>query len=85
LGQGVWLVSEEVRPDREPDGNSVIFAVAPGLVVFDTGRHEWHRNAILALADTKKKPIVAIVNIHWHLDHVSGNPAFAPGIQRRAS
>lgn len=88
LGHGVWLVPEEVRPDREPDGNSVIFAVTSGLVVFDTGRHEWHRNAILALADNKKAPIVAIFNSHWHLDHVSGNPTLRaryPGLRVYAS
>ncbi len=88
LSHGVWLVPEEVRSDREPDGNSVIFAVASGLVVFDTGRHEWHRNAIIALADTQKKPIVAIFNSHWHLDHVSGNPALRaryPGLRVYAS
>ena len=68
LSHGVWLVPEEVRSDREPDGNSIIFGVSSGLVVFDTGRHEWHRNAIIALADTQKKPIVAIFNSHWHLD-----------------
>lgn len=88
LSRGVWLVPEEVRPDREPDGNSVIFAVPSGLVVFDTGRHEWHRNAILALANTQKKPIVAIFNSHWHLDHVSGNPmlrARYPGLRVYAS
>jgi hypothetical protein len=66
LTRGVWMVPEIVVADREPDGNSVIFAVSSGLVVFDTGRHEWRRNAILALADANKKPIVAILNSHWH-------------------
>jgi glyoxylase-like metal-dependent hydrolase (beta-lactamase superfamily II) len=88
LGRGVWVVPEIVAVDREPDGNSVIFSVASGLVVFDTGRHEWHRNSILALANTQKKPIVAIVNSHWHLDHVSGNPTLRaryPGLRVYAS
>jgi glyoxylase-like metal-dependent hydrolase (beta-lactamase superfamily II) len=60
---------------HEPDGNSVIFEAPAGLVVVDTGRHEWHRDAILSFARVRKKNIVAIVNSHWHLDHVSGNPA----------
>jgi hypothetical protein len=42
LSRGVWMVPEVVVADREPDGNSVIFAVSSGLVVFDTGRDEWH-------------------------------------------
>lgn len=74
LGQGVWLISGAILPNREPDGNSVIFEAPAGLIVMDTGRHGWHARSILALARDRKKPIVAIVNSHWHLDHVSGNP-----------
>jgi glyoxylase-like metal-dependent hydrolase (beta-lactamase superfamily II) len=72
---GVWLIPGGVRPDRQPDGNSVVFDAPDGLVVVDTGRHAWHRAAIVALAGTRQKNIAAIVNTHWHLDHVSGNPA----------
>jgi glyoxylase-like metal-dependent hydrolase (beta-lactamase superfamily II) len=72
---GVWIIQGSMTLNREPDGNSVIFEVPEGIVVMDTGRHEWHRQAILTLAKTLRKPIVAIINSHWHLDHVSGNPA----------
>jgi len=81
---GVWLIPGAVQPDRQPDGNSVIFAAPDGLVVVDTGRHPWHREAILALARAQDAAIVAIVNTHWHLDHVSGNPglrAAYPGLR----
>ncbi len=44
----------------------------------DTGRHVWHRQAILDFAKAQGKPIAAIVNSHWHLDHVSGVPPSAP-------
>jgi glyoxylase-like metal-dependent hydrolase (beta-lactamase superfamily II) len=60
--------------DRQPDGNSVIFDGPAGLIVVDTGRHAWHRQAILSLARAQETSIVAVVNTHWHLDHVSGNP-----------
>ena len=72
---GVWMIPGGMLPNRQPDGNSVIFDAPAGLVVVDTGRHPWHRESILALALARKKNIVAIVNTHWHLDHVSGNPA----------
>ena len=75
VAHGIWWVPEVVKPDREPDGNSVIIDAPPGLVVMDTGRHAWHRNGILALASAQHKPIVAVINSHWHLDHTSGNPA----------
>jgi glyoxylase-like metal-dependent hydrolase (beta-lactamase superfamily II) len=44
-----------------------------GLIAIDTGRHPWHSDGILAFAQDKRLPIVAIVNTHWHLDHSSGN------------
>ena len=88
LATGVWLIRGGILPNREPDGNSVIFAAPAGLIVMDTGRHDWHVQAILALALEQRKPIVAVVNSHWHLDHVSGNPALRaayPGLRVYAS
>jgi glyoxylase-like metal-dependent hydrolase (beta-lactamase superfamily II) len=88
LATGVWLISGGILPNHEPDGNSVIFEAPAGLIVMDTGRHEWHAQAILALARERRKDIVAIVNSHWHLDHVSGNPplrAAYPGLRVYAS
>ncbi len=75
ITRDIWLIPGGVVPNRQPDGNTVVFAAPAGLVVMDTGRHEWHRAGILALARDRRQPIVAIVNSHWHLDHVSGNPA----------
>ncbi len=88
VATGVWLVPGGIRPNRQPDGNSVIFDAPAGLVVVDTGRHSWQREAIVALARSQQKKIVAIVNTHWHLDHVSGNPdlrAAYPGLRVYAS
>jgi glyoxylase-like metal-dependent hydrolase (beta-lactamase superfamily II) len=75
LALGVWLIPGGIRANRQPDGNTVIFDGSTGLVVMDTGRHEWHRQAILDFAHARRQQIAAIVNSHWHLDHVSGNPA----------
>ena len=69
------MIPGGILPNREPDGNSVIFEAPDGLIVVDTGRHDWHREAILSLARTLNRKVVAIINSHWHLDHVSGNPA----------
>jgi glyoxylase-like metal-dependent hydrolase (beta-lactamase superfamily II) len=88
LVSGVWFISGGMLPNREPDGNTVVFDAPAGLIVMDTGRHDWHTQAILALALEQKKAIVAIVNSHWHLDHVSGNPALRaayPGLRVYAS
>jgi glyoxylase-like metal-dependent hydrolase (beta-lactamase superfamily II) len=56
-----------------PDGNTEIFDTPEGLVVVDTGRHPAHSQAILDHARQVGKPIVAVVNTHWHLDHTTGN------------
>lgn len=58
---------------RAPDGNSIVFEGRDGLVVVDTGRHLDHQEKILAFARERGKPIAAIVNTHWHLDHSGGN------------
>src|SRR5512138_1609178 len=84
LAPDVWLIPGGIRPDRQPDGNTVVFAAPAGLVVIDTGRHRWHRDAIESLARAQGKPIAAIVNTHWHLDHVSGNASLRsayPGLR----
>jgi len=75
LRPGVWLISGGIEPGRQPDGNSVIFEAPDGLIVMDTGRHEWHRQAIHDFASARGRKVAAVVNSHWHLDHVSGNPA----------
>jgi glyoxylase-like metal-dependent hydrolase (beta-lactamase superfamily II) len=74
--------------DRAPDGNSIVFEDANGLVVIDTGRHLAHQEKILGLARERGKPIRAIVNTHWHLDHSGGNAelrAVHPGAKLYAS
>ena len=58
---------------RQPDGNSIILDAPQGLIVFDTGRHAAQQEQILAAAKAWAKPIAAIVNSHWHLDHSGGN------------
>ena len=60
-------------PGREPDGNTYILEGPSGLTVIDTGRHAAHRIKIENFAAEKRAPIVAVINSHWHLDHVSGN------------
>ena len=67
------LIPGAFPTDRQPDGNTIVFEDARGLIVVDTGRHKEHQQVILDLARARGKPIVAIVNTHWHLDHSGGN------------
>jgi glyoxylase-like metal-dependent hydrolase (beta-lactamase superfamily II) len=72
VAAGTWLIPGGYNPGRQPDDNSVIWQAPRGLVVLDTGRHAAHSDAIIAFAGAR--PVIAIINSHWHLDHVSGNP-----------
>lgn len=69
------LVLQPGHMDLEigPDGNTVIFDAPEGLVVVDTGRHRAHSQAIIDQAAATGKPVAALVNTHWHLDHTTGN------------
>ena len=72
---GVTVIAGGFEPGLQPDGNTAVFDTPQGLVVFDTGRHPEHTAKILDLAKSLDRPILAVVNSHWHLDHVSGNAA----------
>ena len=74
IAPDTYFIAGEATPNRQPDGNSVVIAAPQGLIVFDTGRHQDHSQAILDFARTQDRPIAAVVNSHWHLDHVGGNP-----------
>ena len=73
LAPGVDLLRGAFVPGSQPDGNSVVFRGPAGLLVVDTGRHPAHTRRLLAHAAKAGQPIVAILNTHWHLDHVGGN------------
>ena len=73
IAPGTFLLPGAVPADRGPDGNTVILAAPDGLIAIDTGRHPWHSDGILAFARSQGRPVAAIVNTHWHLDHSSGN------------
>jgi glyoxylase-like metal-dependent hydrolase (beta-lactamase superfamily II) len=70
---GVSVIRGAFAPGSQPDGNSVILDAPDGLIVVDTGRHVTHTQAIVDFAKRVKKPIRAVVNTHWHLDHIGGN------------
>ena len=67
------LIAGQVTPGKGPDGNSLFLDTRDGLILIDTGRHPEHRDRLLAHAKARSRPIVAIFNTHWHLDHTTGN------------
>ena len=73
IAPDTFLIPGAMLPNRGPDGNTVVLTTSSGLIVIDTGRHAWHSDGILAFARSRRQPVAAIVNTHWHLDHSSGN------------
>ena len=73
LAPGVDLIPGTFVPGTQPDGNTIVFRGTDGFIVFDTGRHPEHTQKIIDFATAAKQPVAAIVNSHWHLDHVGGN------------
>jgi len=69
-----WLAGRFV-PGAQPDGNTVLIEGPDGWIVVDSGRHPAHAQAILDRIRAGGKPLRAIVNTHWHLDHIGGNRA----------
>lgn len=74
LAPGIDLIPGEFTPGRQPDGNTIVIRGSDGLVVFDTGRHREHTQAIIDFAHREGLSVKIIINSHWHLDHVGGNP-----------
>jgi len=72
-GEPFHFIPGQVPADKGPDGNTIVLDAPKGLIVFDTGRHPEHAQAILDYAKARRRPIAAIVNSHWHLDHTTGN------------
>ena len=72
-GPPYHLFPGSVPLDRGPDGNSIILDAPGGLIVVDTGRHPAHSKAIIDYARERSRPIAAIINTHWHMDHTTGN------------
>ena len=67
------LIPGSFEPNRGPDGNSIFLDAPDGLILIDTGRHPAHRDRLLGYARDRGRPIAAILNTHWHLDHTTGN------------
>jgi glyoxylase-like metal-dependent hydrolase (beta-lactamase superfamily II) len=73
IGDGLYVVTGV-------GGNVGVLVTEAGVVVVDTMMLVRQGDAILArIRDLTDRPVAAILNTHYHLDHTHGNPAFAPG------
>ncbi|MEJ6002429.1 MBL fold metallo-hydrolase [Paucibacter soli] len=85
-----WLPGSHVA-GAQPDGNSVLLRGAQGWVLVDSGRHAAHTQALLDFfmrGREKGGKELALINSHWHLDHLGGNALIRqqwPGLRVYAS
>jgi glyoxylase-like metal-dependent hydrolase (beta-lactamase superfamily II) len=85
LAPGVMLVPGGFEAGRQPDGNSLLLKGSEGWLLIDSGRHRAHAEAVLAAAGGQVR---AVLNTHWHLDHLGGNAwlkSQQPGLEVWAS
>jgi glyoxylase-like metal-dependent hydrolase (beta-lactamase superfamily II) len=88
IAPGIDVIFGAFVPDQQPDGNSILIRAPDGLIVIDTGRHVQHTQQIVEFARHANLPIRAIINSHWHLDHIGGDArirAAYPDVQIYAS
>jgi cyclase len=59
-------------------GNSIAIVGDAGVLVVDTGQHpRLTRRMIAEIRRITPKPVLYVVNTHWHNDHVAGNGIYA--------
>jgi glyoxylase-like metal-dependent hydrolase (beta-lactamase superfamily II) len=88
IAPGLHLLPGRLERGRQPDGNSLLLEGPGGVIVFDTGRHAEHTQALLDWSRQHGLAITTVVNSHWHLDHLGGNALLrraVPGLQVHAS
>jgi glyoxylase-like metal-dependent hydrolase (beta-lactamase superfamily II) len=73
IAPGVSLVPGQFTRGLQPDGNSIVLHGSDGTIVIDTGRHAGHTRRVLEAATKSGQVPVAVINTHWHLDHIGGN------------
>jgi glyoxylase-like metal-dependent hydrolase (beta-lactamase superfamily II) len=81
LSKHVWMIfSPDGFPTPENQGmmcNLTFVDTPKGLVAVDTGASvQIGEMAVRQLKKTLKKPVIAIINTHYHGDHFLGNQAF---------
>lgn len=63
-------------------GNVAVLDTQEGTVIVDTMTFQLQGDRIKQIAtELTGKPVIAIINSHYHLDHTHGNPAFDAGVK----
>jgi len=85
VGEGIWEIRHPDAPDGFPQGNTTVIAGDKAALVVDSCLLPSSAKAdIEQIRKWTQKPVLWLVNTHWHFDHTNGNAAYAaafPGLQ----
>ncbi|XOV87655.1 MAG: MBL fold metallo-hydrolase [Pseudomonadota bacterium] len=77
---GVEQVADDLYVLYGAGGNVAVLDTEEGAVVVDTMTLAYQGDRIQQVAlELTGKPVIMIINTHYHLDHTHGNPAFPAG------
>ncbi|HPN78277.1 MBL fold metallo-hydrolase [Dokdonella sp.] len=76
IAPGILVLPGQLQADHSPDGNSIILRGSEGLTIIDSGRGGEHTTALIRIVKDSGAPLAALINTHWHLDHIGGNARF---------
>ncbi len=77
VADGLYLFTTARYGDVGFGGNAVAMLTDDGIVMFDTSGTPASAQAILAeLRKLTDKPVLYVINSHWHWDHWGGNQVF---------
>jgi glyoxylase-like metal-dependent hydrolase (beta-lactamase superfamily II) len=77
VADGVYLFTTSRYGDVGFGGNAIAILTEEGVVMFDTSGTPASAQAILTeLRQLSNKPVLYVINSHWHWDHWGGNQAF---------
>jgi len=82
LADGVYAVLRSDPPGMMCDGNSAFIVNEDGVVVIDAP--ESSAEVVAAIRKVTRKPVRAVINTHWHDDHIIGNQVYRdafPGVE----
>jgi cyclase len=85
LADGIYEIRHPDAPDTFPQGNTTVIIGERGVFVVDSCLlPSSARQDIAQIKQWTDKPVMFLLNTHWHFDHTLGNATYAaawPGIQ----
>lgn len=77
IADGIYMIRHPDAPDTFPQGNTTVIIGDRGVFVVDSCYlPSSAREDIAQIRQWTNKPVLWLLNTHWHNDHVQGNSAY---------